>query len=80
VQVTPHPARAGWRERRPRATLSPRERAKTRFPAFSWVAQTLLFMSAPYTLGLDLGADIKANVGATRGWLSTPTRAVRLTS
>jgi predicted amidohydrolase len=30
--VTPHPAGAGWRKRRSRSTLSPRERAKIRLP------------------------------------------------
>jgi len=29
-QVTPHPARSGWSKRRQRATLSPRERARTK--------------------------------------------------
>jgi hypothetical protein len=29
VGVTPHPARAGWRKRRSRFTLSPWERVKT---------------------------------------------------
>jgi hypothetical protein len=29
VEVTPHSARAGWRKRRSRSTLSPWERVKT---------------------------------------------------
>jgi hypothetical protein len=40
----------------------------------------IVFYVCASQVNLYWGADIKTNVGATRGGLSPPTRAVRLTS